>query len=191
MMSVLHLDKSRIDPLGSFYKSYTTVDVLRLDLLHSVISGNKWFKLKEYLADARQQHKNTIVTFGGAFSNHIVATAAAAKQAGFKSVGIIRGERPALLSPTLLDALSFDMKLFFISREEYKKKQIPRGVQDSGEQKNLYFINEGGYGYKGMLGAKDILAQKDMSQYTHIMAAVGTGTTLAGLIAAANEGQTI
>src|SRR6478672_10723392 len=73
------------------------MDVLRLDKLHTYISGNKWFKLKHYLQQAQQQNKNVIVTFGGAFSNHIQATAATCKQYGLKAIGIIRGEKPTVL----------------------------------------------------------------------------------------------
>jgi 1-aminocyclopropane-1-carboxylate deaminase len=95
---------------------------LRLDLLHPVVSGNKWFKLKYYLEDAIAQNKNTIATFGGAYSNHIVATAYAAKEAGLQSIGFIRGERPGELSPTLQDAASYGMDLVFIERELYRDK---------------------------------------------------------------------
>src|SRR5687768_12148376 len=89
-------------------------DVLRLDLIHPVISGNKWFKLKNYLPEVRQQNKNTVITFGGAFSNHIIATAAFCKEQSLRSVGIIRGEEPAILSHTLRDAKEFGMELFFV-----------------------------------------------------------------------------
>lgn len=180
-------EQSRIDPLPSLYKFHTTADFLRLDLLHPVISGNKWFKLKEYLKDAQQLHKKRIVTFGGAYSNHIVATAAAGKQAGLKSTGIIRGERPPVLSQTLIDALSFGMELVFVCRADYKVKNIPAEIIDD----DSYIINEGGYGAKGMQGAEAILQQTDLSAYTHIIAAVGTGTTLAGLINASEPHQKI
>ncbi|MGN6399219.1 MAG: 1-aminocyclopropane-1-carboxylate deaminase/D-cysteine desulfhydrase [Flavisolibacter sp.] len=180
-------EQSRIDPLPSLYKFHTTADVLRLDLLHPVISGNKWFKLKEYLKDAQQLHKKRIITFGGAYSNHIVATAAAGKQSGLKSTGIIRGEEPPVLSQTLTDALSFGMELVFVCREDYKVKNIPAEIIDD----DSYIINEGGYGVKGMNGAEAILQQTDLSAYTHIIAAVGTGTTLAGLINASEPHQKI
>src|SRR3982751_4079810 len=91
MMS-LQLEKSRVDTIQSLSNADITVDVLRLDLLHPAVSGNKWFKLKEYLRQARDEDKTYILTFGGAYSNHIVATAAAAQAMGFKSIGLIRGE---------------------------------------------------------------------------------------------------
>src|SRR5690242_3598201 len=118
----IHLENIRVDPVHFLQKFHTTVEVLRLDLVHPVISGNKWFKLKEYLKEAKFLGKDTIVTFGGAYSNHIVATAAAAKEMGFKTIGIIRGEKPTVLSPTLMDASSYEMELHFITREQYRKK---------------------------------------------------------------------
>src|SRR5687768_7848767 len=91
------------------------VSVLRLDVIHPVISGNKWYKLKAYLQDAAVQQKKAIVTFGGAFSNHIVAVAAACRLYNFQAVGIIRGEQPKHLSHTLLNAREQGMELCFIS----------------------------------------------------------------------------
>ena len=165
--------------------------VLRLDMVHPVISGNKWYKLKEYLKEAREQDKKTIVTFGGAFSNHIVATAAACNSLNFKSIGIIRGERPKTLSNTLQDAIDFGMQLFFLSREEYRKKSIPQEIYDTHEKEYLYFINEGGFGHLGMLGAASIINEADISAFTHMITAVGTGTTMAGLLKASLPHQEI
>src|SRR5213592_1139133 len=93
-----HIDALQLEELK---EKNIRADVLRLDWIHPVISGNKWFKLKEYVAEAKQQNKTTIITFGGAFSNHIIATAAFCETEGIKSVGIIRGEKPAELSHTL------------------------------------------------------------------------------------------
>jgi 1-aminocyclopropane-1-carboxylate deaminase len=167
------------------------IDVLRLDVIHPVVSGNKWFKLKEYLRQAREEGKASILTFGGAYSNHIVATAAAAKMYGLKSIGVIRGEKPKISSHTLISAKEFGMQLFHVSRTAYKEKEIPREVYEDYERTEIFKIPEGGYGRLGMLGAKDILSQVNLSTYTHILAAVGTGTTLAGLIEAALSCQTI
>jgi 1-aminocyclopropane-1-carboxylate deaminase len=175
----------RVEPLSSLYKFYTTVDVLRLDLLHPVVSGNKWFKLQPYINDALQLGKKTIATFGGAYSNHIVATAAACRDCGLQSMGVIRGERPAHLSPTLLEALSYGMELFFVSRDDYRKRHLPPEVQAA----DAYVVNEGGHGALGAQGAAAILQQTLTNAYTHILAAVGTGTTLAGLALAATDGQ--
>jgi 1-aminocyclopropane-1-carboxylate deaminase len=181
----------RVDSLTSYNKFHTTVDVLRLDRIDPVVSGNKWFKLKEYLKEASGLGKTTILTFGGAFSNHIVATAAACAKYGFKSIGIIRGERPVELSHTLRDAQGFGMQLHFTSREAYRRKDIPAEALAIVPENEMYLVNEGGYGNKGMEGAKDILSFCDIEQYTHIMAAVGTGTMLAGLTEAAGDQQQV
>jgi 1-aminocyclopropane-1-carboxylate deaminase len=180
----------RVDPVHFLSKFRTTVDVLRLDLVHPVISGNKWFKLKEYFKEAKVLGKKIILSFGGTYSNHIVATAATAQQTGFKSIGIIRGEKPNPLSHTLLNASSNGMDLYFISRENYKRKLIPPEILEQYNKNDIYLINEGGYGFPGVAGAKEILSEVD-SCYTHIIDSVGTGTTLAGLIEAAREEQKI
>jgi 1-aminocyclopropane-1-carboxylate deaminase len=180
-----------LQPISSIYNFHTTADVLRLDQLHPQISGNKWFKLKNYLEDAAVRQKSVILSFGGAFSNHILATAAAAKRAGFKSIGIIRGERPPMLSPTLDEATSLGMQLFFISREAYRNKEIPQRVYEVFSEADIYVISEGGFGTKGKQGAGEILNIADTTGYTHILSAVGTGTTLAGLAAAARKEQQV
>lgn len=185
-MPLIELGESRVQPLSSFYKSHTTVHVLRLDLIHPVISGNKWFKLKYYLQDALRKGAGTLVTFGGAYSNHIVAAAAASQLHGLKSIGIIRGEKPALLSPTLLDAASYGMELEFISREDYRERRLPQHV---AARQDTYLINEGGYGIMGAEGAATILSEARGENHTHILAATGTGTMLAGLALAAGAGQ--
>ncbi|HEX7902826.1 MAG TPA: pyridoxal-phosphate dependent enzyme [Chitinophagaceae bacterium] len=163
------------------------VAVLRLDKIHPLISGNKWFKLKYYLEDASMQQKKTIATFGGAYSNHILATAAVCKLKGLASIGIIRGEEPSVLSPTLLQARELGMHLFFISREDYAQKKIPSAITAS----DIYWINEGGYGEKGAQGASTITTCFDQHNYTHICCAVGTGTMMAGLITASLPLQTV
>src|SRR5690242_8628306 len=131
------------------------VSVLRLDKIHPVISGNKWFKLKYHLEEAKNNKKDHIVTFGGAYSNHIVAAAAAGKLSGFKTSGIIRGERPRQPSHTLLMAMEHDMQLIFVSREDYRNKIVPESIASSADK--IYLINEGGYGVLGVTGAAEIL----------------------------------
>jgi 1-aminocyclopropane-1-carboxylate deaminase len=187
----IHLENIRVDPVHFLQKFHTTVDVFRLDLIHPVISGNKWFKLKKYLSETQSLGKKTVLTFGGAYSNHIVAIAAVTKKNALKSIGIIRGEKPTIPSHTLQDAASYGMDLYFVSREEYKKKTIPTEVFERYDQTDIYIINEGGYGEKGVEGAKDILKQIDFLPYTHIIDAVGTGTTIAGLIESSSKYQTV
>lgn len=162
-------------------------EVLRLDMIDPVVSGNKWFKLKKHVQDAINKQKKTLLTFGGAFSNHILATAAFCSRNKIASVGIIRGEKPKNLSSTLQEAMSFGMDLFFVEREKYQQKEIPNEVYH--KYPDAYIINEGGYGYLGMKGAFDILHLLDTEKYTHILTAVGTGTTLAGLVEAAGKEQ--
>lgn len=189
--SAIHPENIRIDPVQFLQKFHTTVDVLRLDLIHPVISGNKWFKLKEYLKEAKCLNKKIILTFGGAYSNHIVATAAAAKQNNFKSIGVIRGEKPTTLSHTLKDAMNFGMGVFFLSRSDYKNRTIPSEILEQYNAEEIYAINEGGYGVKGVEGAKAILKLKDFSTYTHILDVVGTGTTIAGLVEGSYKHQSV
>jgi 1-aminocyclopropane-1-carboxylate deaminase len=162
--------------------------VLRLDKIHPLLPGNKWFKLKNYLEEARAGNKKNIVTFGGAYSNHILATAAACHGQGFSSTGIIRGEEPAQWSPTLQQAAALGMELIFISREDYGVRNIPAHIF---ENENNYLVPEGGYGKKGADGASLILDFAGDHFFTHIACAVGTTTTMAGLVKAAQAGQTV
>lgn len=155
--------------------------MLRLDLLHPEVSGNKWFKLKHNLAAAG--HRG-IVTFGGAYSNHIAATAAACALMGIPCTGIIRGERPAILSHTLQNAAAKGMQLEFVSREAYR-------IKDSSHYPDAYIIPEGGNNEAGVRGCREILSLRDTSQFTHILCACGTGTTLAGLISSALPHQQV
>ncbi|MDB5230129.1 MAG: pyridoxal-phosphate dependent enzyme [Chitinophagaceae bacterium] len=158
-------------------------DLLRLDLIHPVISGNKWFKLKYYLTDAVNNNAKHITTAGGAYSNHIVASAYACKLYGLACTGIIRGEKPTALSPTLIAAEKYGMQLQFISREKYSLKEYP-------EIEGSYFIEEGGYGQPGAKGAGEITAlTKSFASYSHIICAVGTGTMLAGIIMKTDQSQ--
>lgn len=153
------------------------LDVLRLDKIHPVISGNKWFKLKYHLVNFNAGNYRGIVSFGGAWSNHIVATACMCHQQKINCVGIIRGERPARLSSTLREAENFGMELKFISREKFRNK----GENDIAEFKDHYIIPEGGAGEAGEKGASEILQYADGKNYTHIVCAVGTGTMFNGI----------
>ena len=168
-------------------KNSVQLEVLRLDKLHDVVSGNKWFKLKYYLEEAKQKGYNTIATFGGAFSNHVVATAFACNSFVLKSIGIIRGEQPAVLSHTLQTAKQYGMELEFVNRALYKDEQLIKKAF-----KNVYWISEGGYGDLGALGAKEMLQLcNEHGKYSHIICAVGTGTMMAGVIKAASKNQTV
>lgn len=161
---------------------------MRLDLIDPVISGNKPFKLSEYIRSAKNAGHQGLATFGGAWSNHIHATAQAARRSGLKCIGIIRGERPDILSPTLSDAEAAGMELRFISRNDYR---VLRTTSQPIE--NVFpgctVIPEGGAGEPGMRGAAGIMDLIPSDAYDWIICACGTGTTLAGLISAAKPGQ--
>jgi 1-aminocyclopropane-1-carboxylate deaminase len=182
-MNKIDQSKITLDKLSRplFLEKNVEVFILRLDKIHPVISGNKWFKLRFYLEDAKAQNKTTIITMGGAWSNHIVATAAASQLYGLDSIGIIRGEEPRNWSSTLLQAKALGMHLIFTTRDEYRSKKIPPELSNE----KIYFIDEGGYGQKGMEGAATILSYCSKNNFTDICCAVGTGTMLAGLIQAA------
>jgi len=157
------------------------LSVLRLDRIHPVVSGNKWFKLKYYLQKAIEKNYSSIGTFGGAFSNHILATAYACNKQNLQCTGFIRGEAATNLSETLLDAQSLNMRLEFVSRAGYKNKQAIQNANSS-----MFFIPEGGYGETGAKGASEILQLvPNLSIYHYIVCAVGTGTMLAGITNAA------
>jgi len=161
-----------------FHEKELRVFILRLDKVHPIISGNKWFKLKYHLEEALSLEKKTLVTFGGAWSNHIHATAAACKINKLEAIGIIRGEKAGTLSTTLTQAKDLGMKLIFQDREEYRKKRVPEDMSTG----DYYLVNEGGYGEKGASGAATILQYCQEQDFSHICCAVGTGTMTAGLI---------
>lgn len=174
---LLH-DAPIITPLS--HEGYR-ISVLRLDLLHPEISGNKWFKLKYNLQEARAQGKTAILTFGGAFSNHIAATAAACRQEGFQSIGIIRGEESAQHNATLDRAKRSGMQLLFVSREDYRKKEEAPYLQSLGERfPEAFIIPEGGDNALGQQGCEDILSEATR-HFTHVFCAYGTGTTFRGI----------
>jgi 1-aminocyclopropane-1-carboxylate deaminase len=171
-------DLITIDPVirPIFKQKDILVYVLRLDKCDPVVSGNKWFKLRFYLEEAIKSNKKTIVTYGGPWSNHLVATAAASKKMGLKSLGYVRGEKPALFSHTLNSALSLGMELQFLSRDAYATHSRKVELQTTN-----YVIPEGGYGMLGAKGASTITDLFNEEDFTHVLAAVGTGTMLAGI----------
>lgn len=167
-----------------------TVDVLRLDLIHPEISGNKWFKLRHNVSKALDQKHNTIITFGGAYSNHIAATAAYCKLIGIRCIGIIRGEDSSANNTTLTHAKQQGMELHFVNRDFYKQKND--SVMSEYLLSNFgkhYLIPEGGNNSEGVLGCKDVLTQLSNNTYNYILCACGTGTTFAGLLLASHMQQ--
>lgn len=166
------------------------IDVLRLDRIHPVIAGNKWFKLKYHLQEAQQQNKKGILTFGGAWSNHLVATALACQQAGLASIGIIRGEEPPVLSDTLQEVQRYNMQLQFIARTAYSQEtELMSALQI--KHPDYLIVPQGGQSHLGVLGAAEIGQLTQLESYSHINCATGTGTMLAGLVRAALPHQQV
>jgi 1-aminocyclopropane-1-carboxylate deaminase len=175
-----------------FLQKQVTVTVLRLDKLHPVVSGNKLFKLHYFLEEALATGQKAILTFGGAYSNHLVATAYACRYAGLNSIGIVRGERPPQLSHTLQQCIGYGMQLKFISREEYAMKDDEDLTQTLLDQfGDCMIIPEGGYHPLGAKGAGLIMDLAAGGNFTHVCTAIGTATTLAGLLAKAEKYQQI
>lgn len=179
--------------------------IKRDDLIHQHISGNKWRKLKYNLSEAVQQNHHTILTFGGAYSNHIAATAFACRKAGLESIGIIRGEDD-LTNPTLNFARENDMQLHFVSREDYRKitsvgayGNTPLTYDDETDRAygntplqerfgRVFLIPEGGANGLGVRGCAEILSEIE-ENFDVVCCAAGTGTTLAGLALTLKEHQ--
>ncbi|MHC5308967.1 1-aminocyclopropane-1-carboxylate deaminase/D-cysteine desulfhydrase [Myroides sp. LJL116] len=168
--------------------------IKREDLLHKEVSGNKFRKLKYNLLKARELGIDTVLTFGGAFSNHIFSTAAACSLLGLKSIGVIRGEEIAskfLENPTLSKAFDYGMQFKFVSREDYRKKTQTDFIEQLQEEFGcFYLVPEGGTNSLAILGTQEILKPKDM-EFDYICSAVGTGGTIAGLIQSSGVHQSV
>jgi len=168
--------------------------IKRLDLIHPQISGNKFFKLKYNFSAAQQQGLRQVLTFGGAYSNHIAATAYAAQLVGFQSIGIIRGEELSTqdLNPTLQTAQDFGMQLHFVSRAEYRLRYESEYLQQLQRQyPQAFIIPEGGTNTLAIQGTQEILTSEDRENYDVICCAVGTGGTIAGIIESSSEQQQV
>lgn len=169
------------------------LDVKREDLLHPHISGNKFRKLKYNLICAKKSGKETLLTFGGAYSNHIGAVAAAGKEFGFKTIGVIRGDELKItpLNHTLAFARKLGMELHFITRETYRKKEHPEFINHlKKEFGDFYLLPEGGTNNLAVKGCREILTKNDAA-YDYICMAVGTGGTIAGIIESAAKHQKV
>lgn len=157
--------------------------VKREDLLHPHIPGNKWRKLKYNLQEAERQGHHTLLTFGGAYSNHIAATAAAGREFSFKTIGIIRGEEHLPLNPTLRFAAACGMQLHYMPRDTYRHKNEPKTLQELQQKHGqTYLLPEGGTNLLAVKGCTEIVSELDLN-YSHICCALGTGGTLAGIVA--------
>lgn len=166
------------------------ITVKRDDLNHKIIQGNKLRKLKYNIKYAIDKGFATIATFGGAWSNHIIATAQAAQLTGMSSIGFIRGDElknnPCKWSVSLKQAKQYGMKLVFLSRKEYREKQNSQTVKSylAKQSEQPYIIPEGGSNELAIKGVAEISQEllKQSKQVTHIVTACGTGGTMAGLI---------
>ncbi|ALL07855.1 1-aminocyclopropane-1-carboxylate deaminase [Pedobacter sp. PACM 27299] len=157
--------------------------IKRDDLIDPYISGNKWRKLKYLLSKAKKENKHHLVTFGGAYSNHLLATAAAASRAGLKSTAFVRGE--TVKNEMLMLCQLFGMTLLFVDRTSYKNK-TSLFEQHFGDDPNAFFIDEGGAGMEALTGCAEIIAELPEAT-DHIFCAAGTGTTAAGLLKGIHE----
>ncbi len=168
---------------GKLYtQNDTSVTIARLDKIHEDVSGNKLFKLHYFVQNCLQSSHKTLLTFGGAYSNHLVATAYLCKQNNIKSIGIVRGEKAEHLSHTLLRCIELGMHLKFIPRQDYKENSSILLEQLTAEFGSFSMVPEGGYNYDGARGASFIMDAVNAENYTHICTSVGTATTLAGLL---------
>ncbi len=172
--------------------------IKREDLIHPYVSGNKYRKLKHNLIEAKRQKAKAILTFGGAYSNHIAATAAAGKINGFETIGVIRGDELAKdidnvleYNKTLKLAYESGMKFKFISREDYRNKNQESFLNKLQDEFNeFYLVPEGGSNKLAVKGCEEILTNED-EKFNYICSAVGTGGTIAGLINSVNDNQKV
>ena len=171
-----------IQPLAPswFNSKVEALDVLRLDLLHPVVSGNKWYKLQLNVMYARDHNYKTLVTFGGGYSNHLIATAYTAARAGLGSVGIVRGKYDHL-TPTLEACKNEGMELIFATKEEYDTQGEPAWEKELARHfDEIFIIPEGGANEWGRKGA-GLICRFIPDNYTHIAVDVGSGTTITGI----------
>lgn len=187
-------------PLQSVIDSTTVnssveLSLLRLDLFSPLLSGNKYFKLKYNLQRAKKMGFKQIISFGGQYSNHIHALAQAGKETGLATIGLIRGEQQHVLNETLSDAVNCGMTLRFVSRSEYRQRNIPIYIESlKAEYPDAYFIPEGGSNILGVKGCMEIVDHINFhlkGDYDFIVLACGTAATLAGIAAATPEKKII
>lgn len=173
----------RIQPIHHelYAHQQISVHLLRLDLIHPLISGNKWFKLKYNLLAALQANKKTLLSFGGAYSNHLHALAYAGNLFQFHTIGIVRGEEQ--LTPTIADCIHWGMSMHYMPRGSYRFRYESDFIQDIQQRyPEAFLIPEGGHNAEGLRGCSEILNNIDVTNYSHIACAVGTGATMRGLL---------
>jgi len=155
----------------------------RTDLIHPIISGNKWYKMKYNIIEMQKQGIDTLLTFGGAFSNHIHAAAHAGKVFGFKTIGLIRGEEHLPLNSTLQSAVNDGMELHYVDRTTFRKRETDEFLSWIKEKfGNVYVLPVGGTNTIALKGCAEIIDQIEID-YNYICSASGSGGTFAGLVA--------
>ncbi|MBX7052382.1 MAG: pyridoxal-phosphate dependent enzyme [Flavobacteriales bacterium] len=173
-------------------ESGVQLHIKRCDLIHPEVNGNKWYKLRYNIEQAMADGHDTILTFGGPYSNHIHATAAAGKIFGFKTIGVIRGEEPMQWSHTLEFARACGMRLEFITRLAYAEKATEDFKSWLHEEYgSFHLVPEGGSNFHGINGCMEILTEDDRNSYDIISCACGTGATMCGLALSLSEGQRV
>lgn len=191
---IFKLEDSKNERVILRHNKYVEVYLKREDAIHPIISGNKYRKLKYNIAFAKENNYTTLLTFGGAFSNHIIATAAAGKAAGLSTIGIIRGEelaRKTVYNETLEYAKQCGMQFKFVSREQFRNKTDSIFINELKEELgDFYVIPEGGTNDLAVKGCEEILTETD-KHFDFVCASVGTGGTISGLINSSNPNQKI
>lgn len=178
----MHEDRVIIQSLHPAYhqRKVATVDMLRLDLVHPIVCGNKWYKLRLNVLHAQDHGFKTILTFGGGYSNHLIATAFTARKAGLRCIGIVRGQYP-VLTPTLKSCAEEGMELIFVTKEDYERQGEPEWEKELASKfDDLYIIPEGGANEWGRKGA-GLITKFIKNDYTHVLLSVGSGTTMCGI----------
>ena len=195
--------KPSVEPIPYLSSNSVTIHTLRLDQVHPIVSGNKWYKLRYYLQSAKDSDADIIASFGGPYSNHLVALAYAAKEKGLKSIGYIRSNEGEPITPSIQEALNFNMQIVHLGRSNFEEKKNELLQFNKFETTKIYYVNEGGYGLLGAKGASTILndwsnsvtnintnPKIELQDYNYIICAVGTGTMIAGIINAKYRHQT-
>ena len=181
-------------PIKTHFPNSIEIHIKREDLIHPFVSGNKFRKLKYNLLQAKKENHQTLLTFGGAFSNHIAAVAFAGREKGFKTIGMIRGdelEDKVSENPTLSFAQKCGMQLEFISREEYRSKSEVSFLENLKQKfGHCYLIPEGGTNELAVKGCQEILT-KDDTEFDYICCSIGTGGTISGIINSALPHQKV
>ena len=189
------MEKSQNQKIEMVFPNGIELYIKREDILQPIISGNKFRKLKYNIQEAKRLGHTTLLTFGGAFSNHILAVAGAGAEFGFKTIGIIRGEElesKIAENTTLAKAQELGMQFYFVSRTAYREKEEKAFANHLHELfGNFYMIPEGGTNELAIKGCEEILTDTDKAYFTHVACAVGTGGTISGLINSSGQNQQI